>query len=233
MSVLNKQVKLATYNIHACIGADRRFNPDRIIQVINEMDADILALQEVEHHRVNNQDLLQYLAHHTRHQAIPGPILLRDSRGYGNALLTRLPIQSINRVDLSVPGREPRGALDANFHAGSQRLRIIATHLGLKPGERRYQVRRLLDLLEQDSADINVLMGDLNEWFLFRKILRWLRAHFHATAHYPTFPARFPLLALDRIWIAPYNRILNLGVHDSECARKASDHLPLQGIIEI
>ena len=220
-------IKLATYNIHACIGADKRFDPDRIVRVLQEIDADVVALQEVEHHRVDNLDLLDYLAAKTGLNAIAGPTLLRESRHYGNALLTKLPVSALHRINLSLSHREPRGALDVTLDCNGKSLQVVATHLGLNPRERRQQVRQLLSLLESSSADIYVLMGDLNEWFLWGRILRWLHRHFYATPHMATFPAACPLLALDRIWVNPRNVLANMKTHRSPLARTASDHLPL------
>jgi len=220
-------MKLATYNIHACIGADGRFDPHRTVRVMRQLNADVLALQEVEHHQVDGIDLLEYLATATRMQAIAGPTLLRETRDYGNALLTRLPVLTLNRVDLSLPRYEPRGALDAMLDWHGQRVRVVATHLGLRPDERRLQVRRLLALLESTPAALSVLLGDLNEWFLWGRPLRWLRGYFAAAPQPRTYPARFPLFALDRIWVHPRSALTAIAVHNSPAARVASDHLPL------
>ncbi len=153
------RVKLATYNIHAGVGADGQFKPARIVQVLQELNADIVALQEVEHHNVDGYDLLDYLAMKTGSAAIAGPTLLRDTRRYGNALLTKLPVSSNNFVDLSVPGREPRGALDVRFNWNGLRILVVATHLGLEFRERRLQVRRLLTLFDSDAIDLSILMN--------------------------------------------------------------------------
>lgn len=227
-------ITLATYNIHAGIGADGKFAPDRICAVLAELDADLVALQEVDHHQVGDLDLLDYLAEKLACSAIPGPTLLRETRHYGNALLTRLPLLALNRLDLSIPGREPRGALDATFDFHGQIMQMVATHLGLKPGERRCQVQQLLALFNRPRpADISVLMGDINEWFLWGRPLRWLHAHFQSKPNYATFPARWPLFALDHIWISPRGRLRTLEVHSSRLARIASDHLPLKAVIKI
>lgn len=224
---------VATYNIHACIGADRRFEPDRIVCVLQEMNADVVALQEVEHHDVEGYDLLDYLAAKTGLTAIAGPTLTRETRHYGNAILTKLPILTVNRVDLTLPGCEPRGALDVTLAGNERSVQVVATHLGLRPGERRQQVRELLKLFEIGLTDTYVLMGDVNEWFLWGRPLRWLHAHFKRTPHYATFPARRPFMALDRLWVHPRRRLTKLEVHATPAARVASDHLPLKGVIEI
>ena len=221
-------ITLATYNIHACIGADSRFGPERTVQVLQELNADVVALQEVEHHAIDDYDLLDYLAAKTGLSAIAGPTLLRETRHYGNALLTRLPILATNRIDLSLPQHEPRGALDVALDWHGQRIQVVATHLGLRPAERRRQIRRLLALFESGCADFSVLLGDLNEWLLWGRPLRWLRRHFPPTPHPRTYPARFPLFALDRIWVHPRAALTSIGIHDSPAARGASDHLPLK-----
>lgn len=227
------ELTLATYNIHAGIGADGRFHPERIARVLRELDADVVALQEVEHHKVDQLDLLDYLAEETGLAAIAGPTLQRGARHYGNALLTKLPVLSVSRIDMSWPGREPRGALDVLLDCNGRQLHVVATHLGLKPNERRHQVRQLLTLFSADSVKTAVLMGDLNEWFLWGRILRWLHGYFHRTPSYATFPARWPLFALDRLWVRPHRNLLQLAVHHSALARCASDHLPLKAVIRL
>lgn len=226
-------LRLATYNIHACIGGDGRFDPARTVRVLRELDAGILALQEVEHHRIDDIDLLQRLATDTGMRAIAGPTLLRETRQYGNALLTRLPVTRVNRIDISEPGGEPRGAIDALLDWNGVPLQVVATHLGLRPDERRRQVRRLLALFRHRAQGVSVLLGDLNEWFLWGRPLRWLHRHFTAVPYLPTWPARLPLFALDRIWVRPHDALLQLETHLTPTARQASDHLPLKAIVSV
>lgn len=227
------RLTLATYNIHAGIGADGQFKPARIVQVLQELNANIIALQEVEHHAVEGCDLLDYLAIETKSTAIAGPLLLRDTRYYGNALLTTLPVMSVNRVDLSLQKREPRGALNVVLNWNGMRVQVISTHLGLRSWERRSQIRRLLTLLDSSAAEITILMGDINEWFFGARSLRWLHGYFqqHPTT-YATYPACLPFVKLDRIWVRPSNFLADIAVHGSSTARAASDHLPLKAIIE-
>lgn len=222
------RLKVATYNIHACIGRDACADPHRIVRVLRELDADVLALQEVGGDSGNGCGLLQHLAAETGMQAIADTASRRGARHFGNALLTRLPVLTVNRVDLSWPHREPRGALEVTLDWRGLCLHTIATHLGLMPAERREQVRCLLGLFEARKADVSILLGDLNEWLLWGRTLRWLRRHFPPTPNLRTFPARFPLFALDRIWVDPRAALVNIEVHDSPAARLASDHLPLK-----
>ncbi len=202
--------------------------PDRTARVLREIDASIVALQEVEQHRVGREDMLQYLGRKSRLEVISGPTFKRENRQYGNVLMTCLPVIEVRRLNLSMAGREPRGALDVSLDWQGRVLQVIATHLGLKPGERRRQIRQILTRFETQKSDYSVLMGDLNEWLLWGRPLRWLRGHFKPTPNIATYPARCPLLALDQLWVNPFNALGKLEAHQSALSKIASDHLPLK-----
>ena len=221
------RLTLASYNIHRCYGRDGRCAPDRVADVLRELRADVVALQEVETQAEGGIRILEDLARETGSTMIPGPTMFRAGADYGNALLTRLPVRSVAQVDLSVPGREPRGAIDARLDAGAEILRVCASHLGLRPSERRTQVKQLLMRLAAEPGDIDVLIGDINEWLLWGRPLRWLHRFFGKPPAPATFPARRPLFALDRIWVRPRRRLQRVFVHRSPTAREASDHLPV------
>lgn len=199
----------------------------RCAAVLREINADVVALQEVEYHPEHAQDALAYLARKTGSHAIAGPTMVVGDAHYGNALLTRLPLHEVRRHDLSVPGREPRAALDVDFESSGHRVQLVATHLGLRPAERRAQVRRLIPLFHVEGRHLVVLAGDLNEWLLWGRPLRLLHRIFPNTPHRRTWPAWAPLLSLDRIWVHPRQALGRLTVHRSELTRIASDHLPL------
>ena len=217
---------VATWNVHGGVGRDRRYAPSRIADVVLETGADVIALQEVGS-RDASEILLDALVKTTGFTAVDGWTRRHAGCDFGNVVLSRFPVDEARRVDLTVLGREPRGALDVVVDAPQGRLRIIGTHLGLLPGERRTQVKRLLRALERDSPLPTVLTGDVNEWYLWGRPLRWLHKHFKATPAPPTFPAWRPLLSLDRLWTEPASLLAGLRVHRSMLARSASDHLPL------
>lgn len=219
-------LKIASYNVHRAIGGDRQTDPGRILAVLREVDADVIALQEVEAHD-QGADMLEWLGKEMGFHAIAGTTLLRHDGHFGNGILTRWPVKSKRLCDLSWRGREPRGAIAADLDCSGHGVRIVATHLGLRPAERRDQVQQLLHLFKEHPHERSVLVGDLNEWFLWGRPLRRLHRHFDPTPALATFPARAPFLALDRIWTHPRSMLQRLHVHKTTLSRAASDHLPL------
>ncbi len=220
-------VRLATYNIHGCVGSDARFDPHRVVNVLRALDADVVALQEVESTRFGGEDVLAFLADQTGCTAVAGPTMKRRDADYGNALLTRLPVQRVERVDLSVAGCEPRGLIDARLGDAAQPLRVFATHLGLRAAERRTQAERLLARLERAPLPRTALLADVNEWWPWCNALRRLSRHFSVDHAPASFPARLPLLALDRILLRGHDGRPRGGCDRSRTARQASDHLPV------
>jgi endonuclease/exonuclease/phosphatase family metal-dependent hydrolase len=219
-------LRLATYNIHCGIGRDGRFNERRIRDVLREVDADVIALQEVES-RAAGVDMLAWLAKETGFHAVWGATLMTAEGHYGNGLLARCRITHVEQVDLTWERREPRNAIAADLDCGGERIRVVATHLGLRPAERRYQIQTLLPLFSERPEDRAVLAGDVNEWMLWGRPLRWLHRHFVETPAIRTFPAWCPLLPLDRLWTHPGSLLRDVKVHATAAARAASDHLPL------
>ncbi|MFZ1865061.1 MAG: endonuclease/exonuclease/phosphatase family protein [Polyangiales bacterium] len=226
-------MRIATYNIHRAVGADGRQDPARVARVLREIDADLVALQEVAYRTSQCGDLLEYLAQNLSAHVIEGATM-KDERGhYGNAVVTRWPVTTVDRLDISVPHREPRGAIEMAFQVGGVGLQVMATHLGLRPRERRLQIQTLLPRFEGTDADVRILLGDLNEWFLWGRPLRWLRRIFGDAPAPATFPARCPRFALDRVWVDPQVVATDIRVHASATARAASDHLPVVGELNL
>ncbi len=154
---------VATYNIHSAIGTDGRFDPERIARVLLDIGADVIALQEVPLGGSESADVLKVLQEATGFHAVEGPTEDTPQRRYGNAVLSRYPVQATRAIDLSFGSREARGALDADLACHGQPLRVVATHLGLRPAERRDQIKRLLQAFDTDRMPV-ILMGDVNEW---------------------------------------------------------------------
>jgi endonuclease/exonuclease/phosphatase family metal-dependent hydrolase len=226
-------LRIATYNIHRCVGRDGIEAPRRIAGVLQEMNADVVALQEVAFASEGPQNILNDLAQAVAAQVISGPTLLEQKGLYGNAILSRIPPQRIDRLDISMPGREPRGVIAIQLRLKDTSIRVVATHLGLRLSERWYQTRRLLPFLKEPKAMVTILLGDFNEWFPWGRSLRRVDRRFGRLPTPASFPSRRPMLALDRIWIDPADRLISLHCHRSKLATLASDHLPLVASVAI
>ena len=176
---------------------------------------------------------MEYLARATGLQAIAGPTIERQTGPFGNVLLTSWHVLDSRLLDLSVPGREPRGAIDADLMIEGKPVRVVVTHLGLRAAERRYQVRRLLEVLSKGQNRFIIVLGDINEWVLRSRPLRWLYGRFGTPPAPRTYPSWLPLFALDRIWVLPREVLIEVRAHAKPLARIASDHLPVKGLIAI
>lgn len=232
-------VRVATYNVHKCIGVDRRYDPDRTAAVLREIDADIACLQEVAVRRRNARHLDQcmFLGEATGCRAIPSAAI-REHRGrFGNAILTRFPVLAARSIDLTVGANPSRGAIDADLLIGERVLRVIATHFGLRAGERQLQVNKLIAALAEPlppnrrTAHAVLLMGDLNEWRGSSDGIRALDRRLGPAAAARTFPSWMPMLPLDRIYASHPAVLRDWYVYRSPLARIASDHLPLVGTL--
>jgi endonuclease/exonuclease/phosphatase family metal-dependent hydrolase len=226
-------VSVLSYNIHECVGADRRRDPARIAEVIKESGAQIVGLQEVHSDSSGEEQLHQmnYLSALTGLQAVSGSAVERRNGHYGNVLLTSCKVLAVHKLNLSYLAREPRGAIDADLDIGGETVRVIVTHLGLRPAERRFQVRKLLSAIAEQRTRIVLLLSDFNEWLPTGRSLRWIHTHLGKTALVRTFPSRFPIFALDRIWVSPPAALVELCCIRTSLSRIASDHLPLRATI--
>ena len=222
-----QRIRIVSYNVHACIGRDQRFAPERIADVLEELNADFVALQEVEDRPYRGMTVTDYLAERLGMHAHRGATLYRGDAHYGNLLLAREPAVEHRLHDLSVGSREPRGAIEADFVTGGGTLRLFVTHLGLRAGERHRQVRRLLGEVERGGADVRVLAGDINEWRPGAAASRLLARRLGPSPGLRTFPAVAPAFALDRLYVSPTDAVAERRAVRTPAARRASDHLPL------
>lgn len=230
--------RLVTWNLHGCVGLDNRRDPNRIARVLAALAPDVVGLQEVDLGTTPEDpcDPLRRIAEATGLAAVHGPTLWRDGVAYGNALLSRWPMAAALPLDLSVPGVEPRNALDVTLAHPAGPVRVIVTHLGLRRWERRNQTARLAARLRrplagtwgQDATHPLVLMGDLNEWWPGGgTAVARLAQGFARMWSQPSFPGRWPLVRLDRILVHPAPRHLasvDLPPAVAGLARLASDH---------
>ena len=227
-------LRIASYNVHRCVGGDGRSDAARIARVIEETGCDTIGLQEVDSRSDGRHDSMQldFLAAANGMQAVAGHTIVRHEGDYGNALLTRRPVLAVRRHVLTFGRCEPRGALEVDLDVAGRLMRVLVTHLGLWPAERRYQVRRMLRLLHDvPPAQAVLVLGDINEWLPLGRPLRWLHGILGHAPGERSFPARWPLFALDRVWVRPRHALLAFGVHRSAIARVASDHLPVKAIV--
>jgi endonuclease/exonuclease/phosphatase family metal-dependent hydrolase len=229
-------MKVASYNIHKCRGSDGRTRPDRILEVIKELRADLIALQEVDKRFGRRDGLLdpEAIRRETGMRLLVQSDLPHGHGWHGNALLVRTEPKSYRRLRLRLPGFEPRGAIVAELDFGDGEFRVIAAHLGLLRQSRLDQASVLLKMHRELVPMPTILMGDFNEWRGRRRSsLSILEPVFSAGATPRGFPSRRPIFALDRILGWPFGIITDLAIHTSPVARTASDHLPLTAHAEV
>jgi endonuclease/exonuclease/phosphatase family metal-dependent hydrolase len=233
-----ERLRVVTYNIHKCRGLDTRYNPSRIVDVLGEIDADIVALQEVLSipDRAHEEHQARYIAHRLGLEFRQGENRRLQGGAYGNAVFSRFPIVAAYNYDISVAGREQRGCLRADVAIGHLRvLHVYNVHLGTSFFERRRQARRLLEeeiLSNPEIPGPRILLGDFNEWT--RGLAsRLLSSHFRsadlrAWLNRPrTYPGVLPLLHLDHIYFDDALELDAASLHRSRDAMIASDHLPI------
>lgn len=232
---------VSSYNIHKAVGTDMRRDPARTVQVIRELGADIVALQEVDRRFGDRRGVLD--PDMLRDQTGLTPVALTDRLGekahgwHGNLLLLRgAEVEAARAVTL--PGLEPRGAIVADIRLAGQPLRIIAAHLGLLHQSRLLQARFLTQEIDAGDGRPTLVMGDFNEWRLgagcsLMPLRRGLRAVKRSASTIASFPAQMPVLPLDRIIGCRQADVYDLHAHDSALARKASDHLPIRASLNL
>jgi endonuclease/exonuclease/phosphatase family metal-dependent hydrolase len=228
------EISVATYNVHRWTGMNGRSRPDpaRAGFVISELDADLIALQEVLR-PLRGEDPLERLA-----DALGLHVTFATTRAHkrgviGNAILSRWPIAGVSMLDLSFSRLEKRAAVAVQLRDTDGELDVVATHLALADRTRHRQVQSLLEHPRLQETP-TILLGDMNAWRkckATRALDEELKSHHNA--EWPaSFPAASPVLALDRIY-ANGVRIVGLEAHGSRAARRASDHLPVIARVEL
>ena len=198
-----------------------------IARLLRELRADIVGIQELEDRHHAGMRVSDYLAGRLDMHAYRGPTLQRGTADYGNLLLAKHPADEIRTMAFTDSNREPRGAIEATFSLGAERIHVVTTHLCLSARERAKQLDAILARLRKSRASATILLGDFNEWRRFSFVDRRLREHFGKQRNGPTFPALRPLIRLDRVLVDPESAISGSGIARSALAANASDHLPV------
>jgi endonuclease/exonuclease/phosphatase family metal-dependent hydrolase len=223
-------VRLMTWNIHGAVGRNPRFDLSRVVELIRSHAPDIIALQEIDSRRVGGENPFDVLQQAFGGHGVGAKAISTVDGDYGQALISRWPLQSSKVCDISFPEREPRRAICSEIATPAGPLRVVATHLGLSLGERRSQARALLDLIG-DGGMTTVALGDFNDWFWAGSVRRVLSRALPGRTRHRTFPATWPLLHLDRIYCRPREALVR-GRTDA-AARHISDHLPVIADIRV
>lgn len=235
---MSRLIRVATYNIHKCRGLDRRVQPERIAEVLNEVNADIVALQEVAglDSQASDRNQVRAIAESLSLVFCTGSNRRVHGAGYGNALLSRFPITEHRNHNLTWWRYEPRGCLEAEIEFGNKRsgqaVRIYNVHFGTGLFERPYQADSLMRYVDHGRPAPRIIMGDFNEWSRGRAT-RLLSARFktaeprHAFGRMRTYPGVLPLVNLDHIYYDSAVELIEMKLHRSRLALIASDHLPL------
>ena len=242
-------ITVASYNMRKAIGLDRRRDPHRVLDVLHEIDADVVALQEadkrfggrgaaVPHELIDTHGVYKPVHLGVRHRRVldkarkhTDKLLKLNTRNigwHGNAILVKRRIGVLDCAALELPTLEPRGAVMAELLIDDRPVRVVGMHLDLSGIWRRRQMRTILEAIASRPQRMpTVLMGDTNEWRTVAGCLKELEPEFHIAPTGPSFHARHPVAALDRIIVHKDFRIEAAGVHMSHNARRASDHLPI------
>lgn len=228
-------IKVVSYNMHKGIGLDRRRDPRRILDVLREIDADVIALQEADRRFGAKSSVItpHLLEEHSPWKAIPFGHRAGSMGWHGNALLVRKDATVLDCEQIHLPALEPRGAVMADVRVNGLPIRVVGMHLDLSGLWRRRQAHAILthvDICVERRP--TVLMGDLNEWSAHAGCLRDFGRDYLSAPTGPSFHVRRPVARLDRIMASREFRVADCGVHHSAAARKASDHLPIWAVLE-
>lgn len=226
-------LRVATYNIHRCRGMDGRTQPQRIVDVLTPIDADLIAMQEVLGAGPRGRSHIEDIGAALGMGWVLGPVRQLRRHQFGNAVLSRLPVRNHLQHDLSWRTCEPRGCQRVDVAVGDHTLHLYNVHLGTAILERRYQAEQLARIVNNRRVHgPKLVLGDFNEWTrnlattaLTERLQSIdLRAHLKRRR---TYPGIFPILHLDHIYFEGEVQILKVQLPRTRLSMMASDHLPL------
>lgn len=229
------QLTFASYNIHKAVGLDRKRDPERILSVLHEIDADIVALQEADRRIGERASVLPRAEIDDTHWRVIEVAKRPRSIGWhGNALLVRRDLEILSGEALDLPTLEPRGAACGEIVVEGRPLRVIGTHLDLSGLRRRDQIRSLLAFVGACNRDLpTVIMGDFNQWGRTTGAMREFSPDWQIVTPGRSYPSRQPVATLDRIVASKHWRLVETEVHHTGLAAVASDHLPVIAKLEL
>jgi endonuclease/exonuclease/phosphatase family metal-dependent hydrolase len=244
------KLRLMTYNVHRCVGADRKLDVERVAEVIAAEKPDVVALQELDVRRARTKgvDQAHRLAELLKMSSHFHPAMTVEEELYGDAILTCLPERKVKSDGLPlfprIPGLEPRGAIWITVEVGGVPVQIINTHLGLVPQEQKRQAAALLGeqwMAHEDWKAPGVLLGDFNAtpysatYRLLKAALRDAQTPSAGWSKTPTstFPSSFPFMRIDHVFLTKGLETVGVRSPYGALARAASDHLPLVIDLEI
>ncbi|TAJ71704.1 MAG: EEP domain-containing protein [Phenylobacterium sp.] len=234
--------RIVTYNVHRCVGNDRRLDVGRVAAVLAELNPDIVALQELDvgRRRTGHADQAHEIARRLEMTHHFHAALQVEEERYGDAILTRYPERLVKVGPLPghprMPRLEPRGALWVEVEIDGRPVQIINTHLGLVPREQQIQAAHLAGsawLGHADCAWPAILLGDFNATassIVYRTLTSRLEpARRLARRKQPTstFPSPLPVLRIDHLFVSPGIEVHEVSAPFDPLTRVASDHLPL------
>ncbi|HEX3919441.1 MAG TPA: endonuclease/exonuclease/phosphatase family protein [Caulobacteraceae bacterium] len=237
-----RMVRILTYNVHRCVGVDRKLDVGRVAAVIAAQEPDIVALQELDvgRARTGGVDQAHEIARRLGMTSHFNAALRVEEEQYGDAILTDLPERLVKAGPLPTHPRlkllEPRGAVWVALRVGGAELHVIATHLGLVPREQRLQAAALAGADWVGAAPPGapmIVLGDMNAaprtvvYRTFAAHLTEARRSVRATRLTPTFPSTFPVLPIDHVFVSRAIEVKRVRTPLDQLSRLASDHLPL------
>lgn len=217
------RLKVVSYNVHKAVGVDRRHRPERILSILNRIDADLALLQEADRRLGARPTALpRFLISQETDYTVVDVSENDVSLGWhGNAILVRRGVAITDFGKIELPGLEPRGAVYARLDG----VTIVGTHLGLLRTWRLRQMNTIVDTLEPDLSRV-LIGGDFNEWSPNGGFSPWMD-RLEVVAPGRSFHAVRPVAELDRFAVGSGLRPVRSGVESHGEARLASDHLPV------